>query len=156
MQHIWSILSKKSIIDSTSNILSILEVVDEFKVDITLPKNLNETKNIVIPIELELTSLWYRNDPVGEYPFDFRVELYDPSGKKTNSFENVLIFPKDKKRLRSQSKMQGLPVNDSGVYKFTIGFKDKKMKNFQNVAELPFDVILNKKFGAEMQLPKHK
>jgi len=152
MQHIWSILSKKSIIDSVSNNISIMEVIDEFKIDITIPKNLSETKKVAIPVELEITSLWYRDTPAGEYPFDFRIQLYDPSGNIANNFEGKLFFQKDKKRLRSQSKIQGFPVNESGVYKFVVGFKDKDMQQYKNVAGLPIDVILNKKLGEEIQI----
>ena len=152
MQHLWSVLSKKSIIDSSSNSISILEVVDAFKIDITVPKNLDEIKNISVPLEFELTSLWYRESSEGEYSFDFKIELQDPSNKKISKFENVLVFPNGKKRLRSQLKIQGLPINDSGVYKFLISFKDKKMKAFQNALELPIDIILNKKIGEELRL----
>lgn len=135
-----------------SNNISIMEAIDEFKIDITIPKNLSETKNIGIPVEFELTSLWYRDNPTGEYPFDFRIQLYDPLGNILNTFESKLFFQKDKKRLRSQSKIQGLPINESGVYKFIVSFKEEDAQQYKKAAELPIDIILNKKLGEEIQL----
>src|SRR5205809_999186 len=152
MQHLWSILSKKSVIDSMTNNISIMDVIDEVKVDLTLPKNLGEIKNIGIPVEFEITSLWYRETPNDELPFYFRIEFYDPSGNILNVFESPIAFQKDKKRLRSQSKIQGLPINDSGVYKFIINFKEKDTENYQKVAELPIDVIVNKTAGEEVPI----
>lgn len=142
IRHVWTVVCQKSIIDSTANTLSIIDVLE--KIDVNLPENTNnEVKNpIAIPFNLEVISFWRRTSDDKNLDENVKMILYSPEGKELASIPMAIKVPDNAKFFRAIVKMNALPLTKSGEYKFEI--LQKKNVEHITVAEIPFDVIINK------------
>lgn len=141
VQHIWTVLCKNTITDKDSNNLSINNVVEQ--INISKKQNIPTTKkervgNLRIPIQLELITLWSRQDSE-ERKVDAKMQLLDPQGKVLIQQPYQLAFEKGKKRLRFRMRMDGIIITISGEYSFVISTtKDKK--EYRDQVQIPVDV----------------
>lgn len=138
MQHVWSILCRKSIIDPDTNIVNISESLEEL--ELTIPELPETSSHINIPIEFELTSYWVRR---GEKVPDGLVKVFDPKNEQLGEFPFNLGFKDDFTRSRTRIKFSGLVLTTEGEYKFKVGYKKEGGKKFEQVAELPLFVKFN-------------
>lgn len=142
IRHIWSILCQSSAIDRDSNSLSLFHLVEE----ITITKEKGTTaekaeaqKNFRLPVQLELVSLWDRED-AEERSVDAKMQLLDPQGKVLINQTYPLNFEKGKRRLRFRAKMGGLIVSISGEYLFVVSIREGGAKEYRDMAEVPLTV----------------
>ena len=145
VKHIWSVLCQSSVVDSQSNNVSLYNIVERLEVNInpngstTFPV----VKNINLPWQYELVSLWSRTKKGGEENANIRIDLLDPNGKELKSFEKEIIIPADKKRMREINKIQGISLTESGDYTFVVSIKQANNSKYEKVASLPLEVMIN-------------
>ena len=96
-------------------------------------------KNLRIPIQLELITLWSREDSEGRN-VDAKMQILDPQGKVLLNQQYHLAFEKGKKRLRFRMRMDGIIVSISGEYLFVISTKEGGEKNYQDRVQIPVDI----------------
>jgi hypothetical protein len=142
MKNVWSIICEKSSIDSQTNLLSLFNCIEEMKLEIDKSK-MPKSDKIVIPVNLQLISLWIIDDFSKENTLDIKLELIDPAGKALNEFSNTLKSKKGDKRLRSITNIQGIQITESGRYYYRIS--QKKGNKFEVVSETPLDINLSYK-----------
>lgn len=142
MENVWAIICEKSSIDSQSNLLSLFNCIEEIKIEIDKEK-MPQNDKIIIPINLQIISLWLVKDFTKDNSCEIKLELIDPAGKALNEFINVLQVAKGEKRMRNITNVQGLQITEEGRYYYKIS--QKKSDKFVEVAKLPLDVNLSYK-----------
>ncbi len=152
VNHIWSILCRKSVIDNETNNLSMFDVLEQISVDVNLNKEKQEKFiKINVPIDYEVISFWVKPEGVEVYKGEINIEVVNPDGKVEKAFAQPLDIPEDKKRLRSRMRIKGFVAEKSGVHIFRVSYKDLEDNKYTTVAEIPFEVILNKKQVDDIQ-----
>jgi hypothetical protein len=139
INHVWSALCSKSVIDVDTNTISMFDMIEALTVGIAdnAPAR-KDGEQITIPINYEAVSYWIRqSDKETEYA-TLELEILDPKGKVLHKMQNKMEFKQGLKRLRSRVKMFGLNVTHEGIYKFIIKITQEDKTDI--VAELPVDV----------------
>lgn len=154
LNHVWSVLCRRAIIDSSTNNLTISDVLEELTIDIKVEKqNADKMKQINLPLEFEIVSMWKKEDVVTTHlKADCEIEVLSPEGKQMKTFTQLVDMPSGMKRLRTILKVMGFVVEGSGEYLLKVSVKEEGHKTFKAVSELPLVVNLNKEIVDE--LPK--
>lgn len=150
LKHIWSVLCRKSIIDTETNNISINEVFEQLGVDIKTkePNKLPEGQ-INVPIEWEMVSMWVSDNTTIPIKAEYEVVIIDPKGNSQKSFVQPIEIAVGMRRMRTRMKVMGLIINEQGDYLFKVGIKESGQKEFKTVAELPLEVKINKELLKE-------
>ncbi|MDP2656350.1 MAG: hypothetical protein Q8P11_02185 [bacterium] len=145
MKHIWSVLCQKTIIDGNSNLLSIIDCVEEINFTI---KNATGDK-IVIPIEFQIINFWTteKDDSI----LNLKIDLIDPDKNIINDLSSTFDINKGAMRYRSITKIQGMPITKTGRYTFRISTQSNEKDIYNVISELPLDIKIN----AEKLLSAH-
>lgn len=145
INHIWSLLCRRSVIDSETNNLSVYDILEQLTVDIKIKKgNENKAAKINIPIEYEVISFWVKTPGIKEFKGGIKLEIINPEGKVEKTFEQPLEIPKDKRRLRSRIRISGFVADTAGNYIFRINYKESDKEQYKKAADIPLEVILKK------------
>jgi len=152
-EHIWSILSNKTMIDRTSNTLSLFEVLEQVNLTGSGPIKYEKGSEVVIPFNYSLTTLWIRSDSKKPEKAKSRITLLTPDNKTPYSQEIKIDLTNHKKR-RNILDFQSLIIRGPGVYIYKIELEVKKGrgKAWKSVAKIPFDMI----FDTQPDKPKSK
>lgn len=146
-KHIWSVLCQRSVIDQQSNNISLIDVFESLTININIPstkKDIAKIKDINLPVNYEIVSLWLRENEKKQEELLTRVDFETPSGIQKVLVEKELILPLDKQRMRDIIRIQGIVVNETGLYKFIVKSKDKDKSAFKTIAELPLEIVINR------------
>lgn len=154
LNHIWSLLCRRAIVDSGTNNLTISDVLEELTIDIKVEKqNADSMKQINLPLEFEIVSFWKKeDDSTTHLKADCEVEVVNPEGKHMKTFAQKIDMPSGMKRLRTMLRVMGFVVEGSGEYNLKVNVKEEGQKNYKTVSVLPLTVNINKKVVSE--LPK--
>jgi hypothetical protein len=139
INHAWTIICQKSVIDQDTNNMS-LDVLEQLTFQ--LPILPDEDQGYIIPFNLEVISLWYRNqaDP-GEKKQGY-LTFVAPNGAELMK-ANIDIDLTTHHRTRSRIRLTSLPIpkDTSGYFQFIIEVESKKQKT--KVARVPLEIIIN-------------
>jgi hypothetical protein len=145
INHIWSLLCRRSVIDNETNNLSIFDILERLTVEIKIKRGSGDkVTKINIPIEYEIISFWVKAPETKEFKGGIKLEIISPDGKIEKTFEKPLEIPKDKKRLRSRIRIKGFVAHKEGNYIFRINYKEGAKDRYLKAAEIPLEVILKK------------
>ena len=139
VNHIWTVLARSSVVDSTTNLISLQNILEKIDVDIqgTLPKD----ANLVVPIDFEIVSLWSDDEIDKRREYNVKIELINTEKKTGGQFEQTMILEKNIRRFRSILKVSGLPITKSGIYYFRISVKSVTDPKFSKpVIQIPLEV----------------
>ena len=142
MKNIWSIIASKTVIDRNSNMISLFDCIEQLNVNAN-KKIVDNNKIKKLSTKFDIVSLWKDDEISKERSGEFIIELYDPSNKKINKFENIFVMPKSMKRMRTIITFEGFPITTEGEYIFKIKFRKNKNNKYKQVSELPLEVIFN-------------
>lgn len=108
---LWSIFCEKPIIDSKSNNVSLIGVIEALNVP-TVP--------VVIPNPFFIVSLWQRSSLNESKPEDveYRIVLITPKKREKQLIKYK--FSLEKKRHRTLNGIFGLPIDSAGTHYFSI------------------------------------
>jgi len=132
IEHIWSILGTKTIVDSETNNISIIEMIEELTVQ-------NFTKPGIIQIDYEIVTSWFRENAKKEETIEYKINLVTPSGKDKGGPEVKNIFEPGIQRNRSRVILKSFPLEELGIHRFKIYLKGQKGK-YKEVAFIPITV----------------
>ncbi len=146
--HIWSVLCARSIIDSETNNISIIDVIEQVSVPALPPAPAGGT--VFLPLSLELVSLWSREN--GEIPENSRcrVQIFSPGGMPAG-MPSTIDFQIDltvHQRSRTRARMPGLPIRESGTCRFVVEMS--RNGTYSQVASIPIQIIIG---AAGSQVP---
>ena len=114
-RHIWTVLCTKSITDSSSNNMTLFDVTEQLNVSPATP--LHGTK--VVPIQLQLVSLWTRDDLQRPENAQGRITHVDVDGTHLRTWE-VEIDLVEKRRRRVIMGLGSLPITAAGEQEFRV------------------------------------
>ncbi|MBI4130756.1 hypothetical protein HY468_05540 [Candidatus Roizmanbacteria bacterium] len=144
INHIWSVLCQRSVVDSESNNISLIDVFEKLEVNLSIPDSQKELKKINVPVKYEIVSLWDYDEVDQGKKISLQVNFKSPSGKTEKILERILELPHGKKRLRDRINVHGIVVEDSGRYFFQVNEKKEKDKNYKVISTLPLEIVVNK------------
>jgi hypothetical protein len=135
---------QKPIVDSNSNTLSLLEILEKISIKPSDEdnKNIAAGKNVVLNIKFEIVSYWKKIEAKKNAKEEVKVILYSPENKKLGDGTINFEIPTDKKRVRTLIKFEQLPISGEGEYKIEVRLK--KGDKYILMAEVPFDVEIQK------------
>lgn len=140
-RHVWSVLCRQAITDQQSNVISLLNAVEEFKFKRTPSlEEIPKKTSIDIPVDLSLVSLFIRSDEnKPENPL-CRVTIVTPDKQKFVLPEAELGLV-EKKRARAIINFQSLVFTVSGQYEYLVQTKkNEKEKSWRKCVSIPLDI----------------
>jgi len=145
IKHIWTILCRRSVIDSETNNLSIYDILEQLTIDIKIKKDRKDkVTKINVPIEYEVVSLWTKSPKATEFDGGIKLEIINSEEKIEKTFEQPLKLAKDKSRLRSRIRIKGFVVEKPGIYIFRISYRENNRDKYIKAADIPLEIILKK------------
>ncbi len=137
MKVIWAVLCEKSLTDSETNNVSLINVIEEVTVPAQPPIKLSDLglPEGIVPTVLELVVLWVRSNLDEPEHGQGRVQIAIPNSydASTQQFEVDLTHFL---RLRSRIKLTGIPAGGEGIYLFKIAGKTAS-SDWTEMFELP-------------------
>lgn len=134
--HVWSVLCERSIVDSNTNNVMLL-VLEQIKIRAGIPQA--GKGKFMLPLKVQLVSLWTRDPAIDDSSFEYRMRINDPEGKVVAKADGVTKFG-NKSRLRSFAGIEGMPFkkDGNGTYTFVVDYKNKG--KWKNVANVPLEL----------------
>ncbi len=144
IKHIWTLVCKEAKVEAETNNMSIIDVLENIQFAANMKAGdlkANEGKPFMVPMSLQVVSVFFRDTKHGEDEFECKVRVIDPSNKQLGEFNAPVKFQEGLNRMRNIMKFDSLAVTESGTYLFQIFMKnDDKLKN---VVSVPVDIQLN-------------
>ncbi len=134
IDHVWTVICSRAVIDRDSNNVSIQNVIEQLTVK-------DEPKpGMMVPILLEAVTLWVRADPNVPGQARARLTFLSPSGKAFGSVESEIDLSKFE-RYRSRVHFQGLPIEEPGRHVFCVELQEEGKGGWRQVAVVPLSVV---------------
>lgn len=150
IKHIWSILCRRSVIDSETNNISLYDSLEELSVGIKVKQqNAPLPQAINIPIDYEVVSFWMKENIEIHIQADTEIEIVLPNGSTGKSFPQKIDMPEKMQRIRARYRIKGFGVTMPGTYWFKIKIKEGGEKLFRTVSEIPLEVKIQKELEAK-------
>lgn len=134
IDHVWTVLCSRSIIDSESNNVTLQNVVEQLNI------SGEPTPEGMVPVELEVVTLSARADFALPGRGKGRVRLVPPSGDSVDVFEFDVDLSKHK-RHRHRGHIRGLSVSGPGRYVFEVELRCQGDTEWSVVAVVPLEVV---------------
>ncbi len=133
IEHVWSVLCSRSVIDQDSNNVSIQNVIEEIEV-VGEPE-----AGALLSVRLEVTSLWITSTPEGRGCGKIRVTFTSPSGQVAEPFLFDLNLS-NTERSRTRMRFQGIPATESGRHYFKVELLEDGVDEWRQVAAIPLTI----------------
>src|SRR5262245_50929996 len=116
IEHAWTVACARSIIDSNTNTISLMDVLEEVQVQGSPP---DRGSMGLAPMGFDVVSLWSRvNDEEAEMGRG-RLEVYGPSDQKLAESIYAIDLT-EKLRCRGITRFGGIPVLGTGRLNFVV------------------------------------
>ena len=113
IEHIWTVICSRAIIDKDSNNVSLQNVLEEFKI-FSHPQ-----PDGLLPINYDLITLWIRADEDNPCEANSRFSLISPSGINLFQMEQPVDLTKNE-RTRNKLRFAGFPATEEGKHYFIV------------------------------------
>lgn len=140
VQHIWTLLCQRAIIDKKSNNLSLVDVVETVKVPL---KNFENGKIFKILFPCQIVSFWSKDEAIMSISTQIRLVFYAPGDKKISQMIFPVHIASEMKFARSIINLNFLPITVSGEYILEI--QQQKNRKYEVQARVPFLVNIEVK-----------
>ena len=137
MDHVWTVLCSHTIIDQTTNNISLMGVVESIQASGVPPAG----ARAAVPFNGEIVTLWSRTDPQKGERRRYRVTCETSSEILLDNVADVDLTEYVRTRLRA--KIDILPVPEPGTYYFRIYLRTEADDDWLEVAKIPLEVQLN-------------
>jgi hypothetical protein len=135
IDHVWTVVCSRAIVDRSSNNVSIQNVLEQFSVRAE-PK-----PDALIAVPFEVMTLWARSDFSVPASGSERLTLYSPSGVKIGERVFALDLMGNVRRYRTRASFNGLPASEPGRYAFRVELQEGDDDEWRAVAAVPLEVI---------------
>lgn len=156
IEHVWSVLCVRSVIDKDSNLMTLIDVFEELSVEVAEavqsgpegmrtvpPEELPSIELPTIPVTMELVSLWVRRDPNERELGTVRLMLEAP-GRGPSPFGKPfdVDLSAESRRLRTRTRISGMPARESGRYTIAVQLQQPGQDSWDEVARVPLDIVI--------------
>jgi hypothetical protein len=132
----WSVLCTRCVTDSATNNVSLMEVVEQLGIPPGLP-----VVGVVAPVQMDMVTLWYRENPNQPARGTGRIVLNRPDG----TLGPPITFGVDLTqflRVRSIGRIAGLELRGTGDYFFKVELRIEGQENWIEVSRVPLTVAV--------------
>ena len=136
IEHVWTVLCRRSVVDSDTNSISLIESVESIQFGLDKPKDAPTPAGL--PLELELVTLWIRSDRRVPEHSQYRVFVQLPDESEREAGESVIIDLREFERLRARVRFDGIPFVGPGRYRFVVQLQEGEA--WTTVARVPLDI----------------
>lgn len=133
IEHVWTVVCSRSVIDSESKNVTLQNVIER----VTISEE--PVASGVLPIELEVVTLWARADFDEPSRARARLTLLSPSGPVGDPFEYDLDLSRYH-RTRTRTRVQGLPAGEAGRHVFRVELQNEGESTWHQVAAVPLEI----------------
>ncbi len=155
IDHVWSVLCTKSVIDKDSNLLTLMDIVDQVTVDVSggvveltpegpVVRSVSELPNetALIPVNVELVSLWIRHDP-DQAESGLARFMWVPPNEPAHIVGGpfAVDLSGDFNRMRTRVRISGVPAREGGKHVIAVEFQQQGSENWEPVAKVPLDIV---------------
>lgn len=149
IDHIWTVICSRAVIDQRSRNVSIQSVVEQLNIN-AVPE-----PDFVLNIKLEAVSFWVRTDPDISSRGQTRLSFLTPSGDSLGSFESEIDLS-EHERGRTIIHFDQLPIQTPGRHYFRIELRSEGESEWNNVAAIPLMVVFTPPDnGEEISQPEY-
>ncbi len=150
LTNLWTILAQSSSIDRDNNTLSLFDILEEITFQIVGPT----PEKTVLPLNLQLVSLWERENSGKPESLRIKFVLRDPANNVLTENEGELRMEPHHKRSRFRAQFQGMPVTGPGRYRYEIlSLEPKKTKGEELISTVSFEIkIVNQPVKSPLKL----
>lgn len=134
IDHVWTVVCSRAVIDRNSNNVSLQNVIEQ----VTIPAG--PQPNTVLPIELDIMTLWARTDFDTPTQGRARVTFLSPSGLANDGPFEFSIDLSKYNRHRSRGRFQTLHISESGRHTFLVELQNESGTEWRQVAAIPLEV----------------
>jgi len=141
-EHIFSLLCRNTIIDSRTNNLSIIEVIESIEISGEGPENYKKDDVVIFNFGFKIVTLWVRSDRIKPESFTFRITLLTPDNKR-HPLQPINGDLTKSLRHRTFAEYENLLISGPGTYKFNVelGSGSVGRIRWRKVASIPLDII---------------
>lgn len=136
IEHVWSVLCTRSLIDRETNNISLIDVVEQMTINAPPPP---EGAEGLAPLQFELVSLWSRRHDDKPVQGRARIRFFRPSGP-VGAVTEISVDLMTFRRTRARSRISGLPIREAGRHSFEVDVWDEEHKEWRGVARIPIEV----------------
>ena len=136
IDHVWTVVCRQSVIDRDSKNLSLFNVLEQ----IAVQGEANTGERRLIPMDLEVVSLWSRSDYDVSAKGVQRLTLLSPDEESLASGEQEIDLSKHR-RFRNRARFRGLPMKGAGRYVFRVDQMTEGGVEWQHVTDIPLEVV---------------
>lgn len=135
MRHVWTIACARTLSDSETNNISLLDVIEQ--VNLNPPAKQAEYS---LPINLSVVTAWYRSDVSKPERFMHRLSFVFPSGKKELGGTTEVVLTE---HLRGQciGQISGMTVEE-GMHYFVAESSIDSGKTWVEMGRLPLQIVV--------------
>src|SRR4030042_331045 len=139
IDHIWTVVCSKSIIDHQSNNITLFNVLEQ--ISVTLPVEKGKEKHILIPLSFEVVSFWTRKEEHKADRGTARLSFITPSGNVSSTYEYEIDLS-EYIRTRMIVGTAGLEFQESGIHYFHVELQCDGDDKWQSVARIPLQILI--------------
>jgi len=144
-QLIWSVLCSKGCLDSYSNQVSLLDVIEGLNIKTNQPEG-----RLHIPVQMNLVSFWMRSDPGAPETFEARANLLMPDGTELPGLALSGDLQTNQK-LRTFMRIEGLEIREPGPHWLAVEYRTSTESEWVRVAKVPLDVQIERVTGGPQE-----
>ena len=133
IEHVWTVLCWRSIIDQDTKNLSLINTIEQITVK-DQPK-----EDGVIGLLFEMVSYWVRKDMEVPDQAMARYSISSPSGNIKQISEIAIDLTKEE-RHRHRLRLQGIQASESGRYNIIVEVKSMTDEEWTKVTSVPLMV----------------
>lgn len=146
-QHIWSVLCYKGCLDTYSNQVSLLDVIE----GVSLKTNQLQGP-LRVPVQMSLVSLWLRSEPGVAETFEARANLVMPDGTELPGLVTTADL-KTYSRIRTFMRIEGLEFRTPGLYWLAVEHRPSADSEWVRASRVPLDVQIERVESATPESP---
>lgn len=135
IQHVWTVVCSRAVVDQVSNNISLQNVIERVEIGD------EPTPGGVLPIELDIMTLWVRADPETPAHGTMRATFKSPDGSVTKGPWELDVDLTEVTHHRCRGHIQGLEVAESGRHAFHIEVRQEDELQWREVAVVPLSII---------------
>ena len=134
--HVWTVVCTRSIQDAESKNVSLIDVIEQINVGDPRPSK-GEVR--LAPISVDVVTLWAREPSTAPDPARARVAMVSPEGK-TMGEATYNVDLSANVRLRSVTRIAGIPISEEGVMRFQVDL-EVPGKGWDRRADVPVQIV---------------
>ncbi|MBI3943362.1 MAG: hypothetical protein HY326_10155 [Chloroflexi bacterium] len=138
IEHIWTIICSRSIVDKRTNNISLIDVLEQVNVGSFAPLQAEEG---IVPLQFDIVSLWGRGRDGQPDKGHVRIIMVLPTGKRIepNPGLDLSVDLTKHQRTRTITRVEGFPVVQPGRHVFIVQIEDDE--GWKDLASLPIEIL---------------